>query len=533
MNHIIIGTAGHIDHGKTALVKALTGQDADRLPEEKERGITIDLGYAWCDLGTICAGFIDVPGHEKLIANMVSGVTGMDMVLFTVAADEGMMPQSYEHLDILQVLGVQRGVIAITKSDLVEPDQITSLTRQVKQEMTDTFLENAPIIITSVKTSEGIEELRATLQKMAESIAQQRCEDEDQAGSELSHAFPRLPVDRVFTLKGFGTIVTGTLISGHLNKDSKLAIYPGKLHCKIRSIQSYGQDVAEAEAGQRCALNLTGIKTDQVRRGDVIAPPGALHPAGVLNGRLQVTKRFSRALENGMRAHLLIGTRRVLCRIYRFDDRYAQLRLEEPVCALPGDRFILRFYSPVETIGGGIVIDPDARRTRMSDKRALERIKYQEAVMKGLDKEPLKENAQNVRPAEKPAPVPIPDHLKKTADFLLKQFEESGFRFISVNALDLTHQSTDGKRINQTLKILERRGDIIRLDETHYTTPEIAEKAKNAVIEYFSDHDELATTELRDLLQANRTSARVLLEYLDRKKITRQQGGAALHVLMK
>ena len=532
MNHIIIGTAGHIDHGKTALVKALTGQDADRLPEEKERGITIDLGYAWCDLGQIRAGFIDVPGHEKLIANMVSGVVGMDMVLFTVAADEGLMPQSFEHLDILQVLGVQHGVIAITKSDLVKPDQITSLTRQIQKEMTDTFLENSPIIITSIKTSEGIEELRAVLQKMAESIVQQHCEDKDQAGPELSHGFPRLPVDRVFTLKGFGTIVTGTLISGHLNKDSKLAIYPGEFSCKIRSIQSYGQDVTEAEAGQRCALNLPGIKTDQVRRGDVIAPPGALHPAGVMNVRLQVTKRFSRDLENGMRAHLLIGTRRVLCRIYRFDDSYAQLRLEEPVCVLSGDRFILRFYSPVETIGGGIVLDPDARRTRMSDKRTLERIKHHEAVMKGLE-EPLTEKVQNMKPVEKPDPAPIPDYLKKTADFLLKQFEEAGFKFASVNALDLTLQNTDAQRIRQALKVLERRGDIIRLDETHYTAAEIVEEAKKAVIEYFSDHNELATADLRDLLQTNRTSARVLLEYLDRKKITRQQGGAALHVLMK
>ena len=533
MNHIIIGTAGHIDHGKTALVKALTGQDADRLPEEKERGITIDLGYAWCDLGTIRAGFIDVPGHEKLIANMVSGVTGMDMVLFTVAADEGMKPQSFEHLDIMDILGVRRGIVVITKADLADNDRIDIVREQIRQETAHTFLESAPVISTSIKTSEGIEELRQALQEMAEDIVHKRCKDTDQDGFVQEHGFPRLPVDRVFTLKGFGTVVTGTLISGYLNKDSKLAIYPRELPCKIRSIQSYGQDVAKAQAGQRCALNLPGIKTDQVSRGDVIALPGALHATLIMNVKLQVTKRFSRELENGMRAHLLIGTRRVLCRIYRFDDCYAQLRLEEPVCVLPGDRFILRFYSPVETIGGGIVIEADTRRARMSDKRALARIKHLEAVMKGLVQEPFADDVQKRKPKKEPAPAPIPDHLKKTADFLLKQFKESGFRFVSVNALDLTYQNTDRQKINQALKILERRGDIIRLDETHYTTAEIAERAQKTVVKHFHDHNELATACLRDLLDTNRTSARVLLEYLDRKKVTQKKGGAATHELAK
>ena len=351
MNHIIIGTAGHIDHGKTALVKALTGQDADRLPEEKERGITIDLGYAWRDLGTIRAGFIDVPGHEKLIANMVSGVTGMDMVLFTVAADEGMKPQSFEHLDIMDILGVRRGIVVITKADLADNDRIDIVREQIRQETVHTFLENAPVISTSIKTSEGIGELRQALQEMAEDIVHKRCKDTDQDGFVQEHGFPRLPVDRVFTLKGFGTVVTGTLISGYLNKDSKLAIYPRELPCKIRSIQSYGQDVAKAQAGQRCALNLPGIKTDQVSRGDVIAPPGALHATLIMNVKLQVTKRFSRELENGMRAHLLIGTRRVLCRIYRFDDCYAQLRLEEPVCVLENVSDARRSGSLVYAIG--------------------------------------------------------------------------------------------------------------------------------------------------------------------------------------
>ena len=531
MDHVIIGTAGHIDHGKTALVKALTGQDADRLPEEKERGITIDLGYAWCDLGHIRAGFVDVPGHEKLIANMVSGVVGMDMVLFTVAADEGMMPQSFEHLDIMDILGVKRGIVVITKADLADHDRIEMVKEQIKRETGHTFLENAPILVTSIKTSEGIDELKQVLQNMAEEVAQKRCEDADQDVFVQNHGFPRLPVDRVFTLKGFGTIVTGTLISGHLNKDSKLAIYPKGSPCKIRGIQSYGQDVAEVQAGQRCALNIPGIKTDQVSRGDVIAPPDSLQAAGIMNVRLQVTERFSRGLENGMRAHLLIGTRRVLCRIYRFDDNYAQLRLEEPVCALPDDRFILRFYSPVETIGGGIVIEADARKARMSDKRALARIKHLEAVIKGLTQEPFADDVQKERPQKKSAPAPIPDHLKKTADFLFKQFEEAGFRFVSVNALDLTHLNTDEQRVSQTLKILERRGDIIRLDETHYTTAKIAERAQKTVVKYFDDHDELTTASLRDLLGTNRTSARVLLEYLDRKKVTKKKGGAATHEL--
>ena len=505
MKHVIIGTAGHIDHGKTALIKALTGQDADRLPEEKQRGITIDLGYAWCDLGSVRAGFVDVPGHEKLIANMVSGVTGMDMVLFTVAADEGMMPQSYEHLDIMDSLGIRRGIVVITIADLAGPDDIRYLTEQIKKEIAGTFLEQSPVIPTSIKTSEGIDKLRRTMQEMAEEIEASRQTDKNHRAEGSDEDIPRLPVDRSFTLPGFGTIVTGTLLSGVIKKGDELTIYPGGLPCRVRTLQSYGKDVNEAGAGQRCALNLPRISTEEAARGSVIAPEGALKPSRIMDVQIKVTPRFTRTLKNGMRAHFLIGTSRVLCRLYFKEQSHeedallpAHVRLEEPVCALKGDRFILRFYSPLETIGGGIILNPDARRVR----------KRKTPVEKTRDEIPVKN--------------------QKTAAYLMKEFKEAGFRFVSINSLDLS--GDDEKKVEQTLKMLERSGQVVRLDTYHYTTAAVAGRAQEIVLEYFDAHEELATGTLRDLLGTNRTSARVLLEYLDRKKVTKQQGGAAVHV---
>ncbi|MBQ6312996.1 MAG: selenocysteine-specific translation elongation factor [Lachnospiraceae bacterium] len=534
MNHIIIGTAGHIDHGKTALVKALTGQDADRLPEEKARGITIDLGYAWCDLGTIRAGFIDVPGHEKLIANMVSGVTGMDMVLFTVAADEGMKPQSFEHLDIMDILGVRRGIVVITKADLADNDRIDIVREQIRQETVHTFLENAPVISTSIKTSEGIEELLTAMQHMAEEIAQLRSHIQNPE----SAGIPRLPVDRSFSLPGFGTIVTGTLLSGTIHQGDQLAVYPGETPCRVRSVQSYGEEVETASGGQRCALNLPKLSTNEAARGTVIAPAGALKTSRMMNVRIRVSEHFNRPLESGMRAHLLIGTTRVVCRVFLFavdqnGQQYAQLRLEEPVCALPGDRFILRFYSPLETIGGGTVIEAEVRKTRMSDRRALEKIRYLDDVLCGRKRK--KEIVEDQRDKENTASVrqPVPEQLKKQTSYLLSEFEKAGFKFVSINSLDLSENQFNEQKTMQTLRILERRGDIVRLDQYHYTTAALANEARKKVLDYFKENDELTTGALRDLLETNRTSARALLEYLDRKKITRQQGGAAMHVMVK
>lgn len=526
MKHVIIGTAGHIDHGKTALIKALTGQDADRFPEEKKRGITIDLGYAWFDLGDIRAGFIDVPGHEKLISNMVSGVTGMDMVLFTVAADEGMMPQSFEHLDIMDILGVQRGIIVITKSDLADREQLQSVKEQISQEMKHTFLENAPVISTSIKTSEGINELLDVMKQMAQEIASER-------GDHVNTSdIPRLPVDRVFSLPGFGTIVTGTLLSGHIKKGDLLSVCPGETACRVRALQSYGQEVQEASAGQRCALNLPKLSVEKCARGSVIAPAGVIELSQFLNVRIRLSNHFTRQLESGMRAHLFVGTARVLCRIYLFRNDtsgYAQLRLEEPVCVLAGDHFILRFYSPLETIGGGVIIEANARRARMSDVRILDHIRHLEKVMNGLES---KEDYPERRHDNQTIQIPeIPVQHRKAAAFLLKCFDQAGFQFVSVNALDLSAFS--GVNVDQTLKLLERRGEIVRLDTYHYTTNANAEKAEKLVIRYCREHGELSTGLLRDLLGSNRTSARALLEYLDRKKITKPKGGAALHVLIQ
>ena len=549
MKHVIVGTAGHIDHGKTALVKALTGQDADRLPEEKRRGITIDLGYAWCDLSdsgstasenmsdsVIRAGFVDVPGHEKLIANMVSGVTGMDLVIFTVAADEGMMPQSFEHLGIMEILGVRRGIFAVTKSDTVDRDRIEAVRDQIRRESAGTFLENSPIIPTSVKTNEGLDELRRELCKMANEVVSERQHHPDMKdGTDCDADIVRLPVDRSFSLTGFGTVVTGTLLSGSIGKDTRLMVYPDGISCRVRSIQSYGEEVNQVQAGQRCALNLPKLSVKEAGRGTVIATAGTLKPSYVLDVRIRVSKHFMRSVESGMRAHLLIGTSRVLCRVFVFreDECYAQLRLEKPVCAVPGDRFILRFYSPVETIGGGIVINPNARKVRMSDTSALKRLKWMEEHPGRFIKETevirSKKTERKADPAGKS--YVIPAAYRKTAEYLLDQFEKAQFRPVSVNGLDTS--GFDEDRIRQALKALVRSGKVVRLDEYRYTTAEIADRAQKSLVDYLREHGEITIGEYRELLGTSRTGARVMLEYFDRRKVTRQQGGASLHVLIK
>lgn len=376
MKNIIVGTAGHIDHGKTSLIKALTGYDADRLAEEKRRGITIELGFTHFDLpGGTRIGIIDVPGHEKFVGNMVTGVVGMDLVLILIAADEGIMPQTREHIAILEQLGVQKAILVLSKCDLVDEEWIAMLQEEIREELKHSLYAKAPMVCVSSVTGQGMPELIQMIDQMTEQTPEK----------DISQ-IPRLPIDRVFTLPGFGTIVTGTLISGVLNKETQLALYPRDLPCKIRNIQVHDQDVEQASAGQRVAINLSNVKKEEVHRGDVLAPPGSMQNTDRLDVKIRMLELTERSIKNRSRLHLCIGTTQVLCRAVLLgtdellpgQEGYAQLLLEEPIAVRKKDRFILRFYSPLETIAGGEVLDQLAVKKRRMSEATLEEMRQKE-----------------------------------------------------------------------------------------------------------------------------------------------------------
>jgi len=356
MKNIIIGTAGHVDHGKTTLIKALSGIDTDRLIEEKKRGITIELGFAHIpnDAG-YNIGVIDVPGHEKFIKHMLAGIGGIDFVLFVVAADEGIMPQTREHFEILNSLGIDDGIIAVTKTDMVEEEWLEMLLEEVNDYFRGSFLEGKPVIPVSAATGEGIDELKAEI------IA--KCDRENKRREEKE--LFRLPVDRVFTMQGFGTIVTGTLMDGNIKVGDDVVIYPEGTKAKVRGIQTYGRDTEIAVAGQRTAINLSGVSKEDIDRGDIVAYTDAVTVTNMIDAELSIFSSTDRVVLNNSRVHLYCGSDEVLCKVILLDrdalsageTAYAQLRLEEPAAVRRGDRFIIRFYSPIVTVGGGRIID--------------------------------------------------------------------------------------------------------------------------------------------------------------------------------
>jgi selenocysteine-specific elongation factor len=371
MKSIVIGTAGHIDHGKTALVKALTGIDADRLDEEKRRGITIDLGFAHMDLQTpmgetLQLGFIDVPGHERFIRNMLAGVGGIDLVLLVIAADESIMPQTREHFEILQLLGVQRGITVLTKSDAVDAETLDVIRLEVEQYLRGTFLEPplSPVIAVSALTGAGLGELKAAIVSAAE-----------QALPRNSGALPRLPIDRVFTMKGFGTVVTGTLSAGTVRRDDELEVFPVGARVRVRGVQVHGCAADQALAGQRTALNLVGASTEDLARGMTLVPPGMFSATRRADVRLTLLASAPRALKNRCRVHFHSNTMEAVVEAAFHESRslspgsevFARLKFPEAVFLLPEDRFILRQLSPALTIGGGVVLDaaPLSRPTEL------------------------------------------------------------------------------------------------------------------------------------------------------------------------
>jgi len=382
MKQIILGTAGHIDHGKTTLIKTLTGVDLDRLKEEKERGITIQLGFTSLSLPSgQRLGIVDVPGHEKFVRNMVAGVGGIDMVLFTIAADEGIMPQTREHLDICQLLKIKRGIIAVTKIDLVDEEWLQLVEDEIKEFTKGSFLENAPIIPLSSVTAQGVSSLLTALDSIAQEFE-----------ARTSEGIFRLPIDRIFTMKGFGTVVTGTLISGTISIGERVEILPEKKEAKIRGIQVYNRQVGKASAGLRTAINLQGVDKDSLERGSVLAPPKTLEPTLRIDVKLEHVSNSPKPLKNRSRIRFHSGTSEILAQLILLDQEelppggssLAQLKLKKPAVVLPRDRFVIRSYSPIFTIGGGEVLNAHPRKYK---RLASETIAQLNAIQGGTEKE--------------------------------------------------------------------------------------------------------------------------------------------------
>jgi selenocysteine-specific elongation factor len=380
MRHVIVGTAGHIDHGKSALVKALTGIDPDRLKEEQQRGITIDLGFAHLDLGDVQVGFVDVPGHEKFVKNMLAGVGGIDFVLLVIAADESIMPQTREHFDICRLLGVGAGIVVINKMDLVDSDMIELVREEIEESTRGSFLEKADVIPVSSRTGEGIETLKKAIHDLALAVH-----------SRPANRMLRLPIDRAFSIRGFGTVVTGTLTSGDIQKDQEIELIPGGLKAKVRGLQVHGSMTNRAVAGQRTAVNLQGIDLAQVERGMVITPPNLFQSTQILDVRLMLLPG-AKPIKNLVKVRFHQGTLEVLARVALLgqdvlapgESGYAQLRLDAPVFCLHGDAFIIRQFSPTITIGGGIILHPNPSKHKSTDKQTL-------IALQGLDHGSLQE----------------------------------------------------------------------------------------------------------------------------------------------
>ncbi len=366
--NIIVGTAGHIDHGKTTLIKALTGTDTDRLPEEKKRGITIDLGFAELTFGEHRIGFVDVPGHERFVKNMLAGASGIDLVLLIIAADEGVMPQTREHFDICRLLGVRNGLVVVTKKDLVDAEMLDLVRFEAAELVEGSFLEDAPVTAVSSTTGEGLDELRNAILHAAGAVSSRR-----------NDQIARLPIDRSFVMKGFGTVVTGTLAGGEIRDATELELMPDRRPARVRGLQSHGKQATTANAGQRVAVNLAGIDHDDVIRGMSLVEANTLEPVQILDAQIEVLKTAPKPLRSRQRVRVHIGTAEVLARVQVINTDgeikpgstgLLQLRLEMPVTAVMGETFIIRSYSPQTTIAGGSVIDPMPTKHRVRDTAA-------------------------------------------------------------------------------------------------------------------------------------------------------------------
>jgi selenocysteine-specific elongation factor len=449
--HVVVGTAGHIDHGKTSLVKALTGTDTDRLPEEKARGITIDLGFAFLDEQGITIEIVDVPGHERFVKNMLAGVGGIDLAMLVIAADEGVMPQTREHLAICALLHIRGGLVVLTKTDMTEADWLELVRDDVAGLVRGTFLDGAPIVAVSSRTGDGIPELRRTLGTLAAAVPAR-------AADQLA----RLPTDRVFTIKGFGTVVTGTLMTGALGVDDRVEVFPRGVQAKIRGLQTHGQPVTRALAGQRTAVNLQGLERSAVERGDVIGMAGSLVSSVMVDGTLELLKDAPRPIKSRDRVRFHTGTSEIMARVLVLDRAelepggraLARFRLEAPLVALPGDRFVVRSYSPVVTIGGGTLLDIDPPRFK---RKTPALVAHLTLLQNGSDEQVLEEHvrhagAAGVRTAALTARVPFgPARVRA----LLQQLHVAG-RVVAVDREWFVHADSLVRLRELTVAALEQ-----------------------------------------------------------------------------
>jgi len=621
-NQAIIGTAGHVDHGKTSLIKALTGIDTDRLKEEKKRGITIELGFAHLTAPSgEKIGIVDVPGHEKFIKNMLAGAGSIDVALLVIAADEGIMPQTREHLDILSMLKISRGVIALNKADLVEAEWLEMVAMEIEEAVRGGFLESAKIIPVSATTGAGVDALR---QHIFDLLAQSPVK-------ETGPSF-RLPIDRVFTMEGFGTVVTGTLIEGQLNEGDEITIFPSQRTTKARFIQVFGEQAAYASPGQRVAVNLAHIKNNDVARGDVLARDGSIENSYILDVRLDILAGTTREIRNNTRVHLYHGTRDLLCRISLIGNKglkdgesgYAQLHLAEPLAAKCGDAFVIRFYSPLETIGGGIILDPCPKKVR-DNQESLDRLavkekgsiperiavfvkerpfvdvsyirerffhnnakfdndfaklvedkilftigqniihldflaqlgkRIQDLLLVYHEKNPLHKgmpiseltsqifdekaqaysnqimdfchalgyiNKTDGAVAHKSFSIKVNERQQQIHDALLKTFYIGGFSPPTVEEVEAEY-TKDKKVFKQVLDRLHAGENLILLTPQIFIHKDFFEQAKAIFTEEVTKNGEVTLAQFRDKLETSRKYAMALLEYFDRKKISKKIG---------
>ncbi len=455
MKQVILGTAGHIDHGKTSLIKALTNIDTDRLKEEKARGITIELGFAHLALpGGQILGIIDVPGHEKFVKNMVAGATGIDIVALIIAADEGVMPQTREHLEICQLLDVRQGLVVLTKIDMVDEEWLGLVREDVSEYLSGTFLENAPILEVSSTTGEGVKELVEALDRLVQEIP-----DRDTGN------FFRLPVDRVFTMKGFGTVITGTTVSGTIRTGDEITVYPQEISGRIRGIQVHNKDANQVSAGLRTAINIQGTEREQIQRGNILAAKGSLRPTYMVDVDLSLLKTSPRKIKNRAKARFHSGTAEIISTVILLDrdelnqgdQCFAQIRLDDPTTVLRGDRFILRSYSPVRTIGGGRIINA----------LPLKKKRFADSVISGL--ELLNRGELHV---------------------LAEEFVRMG-RFQGINMDDLQFLTNSSrKRLDEAVQQLLSQKKIIQYNKENslFVHSEYLEKAVNEIISSLTDY---------------------------------------------
>jgi len=461
MRHLIIGTAGHIDHGKTTLVKALTGIDTDRLKEEKERGISIELGFAFLTLpdGTQ-AGIVDVPGHERFVKTMLAGVGGIDLVILVIAADEGVMPQTREHLHICELLRVKRGLVALTKADLVDEEWLEMVRADLGGTLKGTFLDGCPVVPCSATTGRGLPELLETI------LAQAAAAEPKRIDGTL-----RLPIDRVFTIKGFGTVVTGTLWAGTLTVGDEVAILPKDLRSRVRRLQVHGQTVERAVAGQRTAVNLPGLEVSQIERGDLLCLPGTLRASEGFDATLSLLPDAPRSLANRARVRFHLGTSERLARVVLLDreelqpaeETYVHLRLESPSAALPQDRYVIRRYSPAITIGGGAILDPNPPRERRSRAKVVEHLRV-------LERGSATERIERHLLAARFAPV-TSDELRGRSDLDAATVAQSLRELAAKGTAVLVGAKGEGGALHAERVALLEKEILVRLAEFHAKEP--------------------------------------------------------------